>query len=248
MKDTLRILGLIILASAIYGLVDYAIDQFYGCTGDLLDCFSESNLAKSYESIYLDDLRSDGYTIQSSGWTIHRQGQGCVFKFSVQSIKFGIIRPIHFTGDAFYVDKSTGMVSPLTEGAKLILDKFGGSMFLPDNSSTIVRPGASSTHRPAVKRPTPTSEPDCFLWSEVDISDVGQDICVYGYVLSAYQTDEAYFIAFGPSSTDFFLLSYDLHYPDIKTGACVVASGKVKRLGLTPVIVLSQDSLLVECP
>ena len=86
---------------------------------------------------------------------------------------------------------------------------------------------------------TPTR--DCNLWNEIGAWHKGKILCVQGIVYSTGSDKVAYYIKFSPSMTAFYFVSYAYIYPDVKPGMCVRASGIVKQIGNTPVILLDES-------
>ncbi len=111
----------------------------------------------------------------------------------------------------------------------------------PASTTSVQR--AQPTPRP---RPTPT--PSCNPWWEVSLDDTGRQMCVYGDILVAYDDGQAFYIAFSRDSHAFYFLSYDIYFPDLVPGSCVLAEGQVQRLGTAPVIVLAPSTTLRQCP
>lgn len=86
----------------------------------------------------------------------------------------------------------------------------------------------------------------CILWSDVDNSYVDQEICVYGELAKAYSSEGASFMLFSDESGAFFLLAYNWGDSSLK-GRCVQTTGVVKRLGASPVIVVTKQEDLQTC-
>ncbi len=117
-----------------------------------------------------------------------------------------------------------------------------------------VRPtkGPINTTRPLV-RPTSTSyslvssSTGCVSWKQVDLLDVGKEMCVTGIVRNAYSNEEAYFITFSNEPGDFYILSYEWVFPGLGYGSCVMVEGTVERLGSSPIIQIKYHDSLYKC-
>ncbi len=97
---------------------------------------------------------------------------------------------------------------------------------------------------------TPTLGPtDCVPALQVTLEDVGKTLCVTGEVLRVSpQGGENYFIVISDEKGSFYFISYGIKWPAAVPGACVMATGEIKQLSSSPVMVLSFKSPLVACP
>ncbi|MCD4674221.1 MAG: hypothetical protein K8R77_16275 [Anaerolineaceae bacterium] len=86
----------------------------------------------------------------------------------------------------------------------------------------------------------------CMLWSDVDNSYVDQEICVYGELALAYSSEGAFFMLFSDEPGEIFFLAYNWGDASLK-GRCVQTTGVVKRLGASPVIVVTKQEDLQFC-
>jgi hypothetical protein len=112
--------------------------------------------------------------------------------------------------------------------------------------------GPVSTTSVQRAQPTPrlrlTPTPSCNPWWDVSLDDTGRQMCVYGDILVAYDDGQAFYIAFSREPDAFYFLSYDVYFPDLLPGSCVLAEGQIQRLGTAPVIVLALSTTLHQCP
>jgi hypothetical protein len=106
----------------------------------------------------------------------------------------------------------------------------------PSSQPTRRPTSASATRRPATETPpqsTPsnTSNPieklGCTKWDEVDKSFVGDEICVYGVVVSVKEDSNPYTIQFSSDWNDFKAQDWNYYYSGIEPGMCIVVSGEV---------------------
>ena len=272
---TFLILIVLLIAGA-SAVVDFVRGQFGMCNNDLLARFEQLEIAQRYELIYTNDLHSDGYEIADAEWHIERNGNGCVVTFVVLAYRFSDVRRTRFHGDSFFINVTTNTVYPQSEGSRLILEPYGGYVSLRANQSggdqgrILPTPRQETTHvvGTATIHPNPfkngTAVPtistfktpemtlvsapaNCKRWAEISLQNFGQEECVYGFVMDVFQNDQAYFITFGDGDSDFYFLSYDLYFPDVKKGACIMTTGKIERLGDNPVIVLTRRTKLYNC-
>lgn len=116
---------------------------------------------------------------------------------------------------------------------------------IPSKLSPTRLPTPTSRRRPTETVSSPLS--DCMLWSKVTMDDVGRKLCVYGEIVSAYSNDNVFYILFNQKPGHFYLLSYDVIYPDVVPGACVSVMGEIEHIGDSPVIVLRPSDELGRC-
>ena len=103
---------------------------------------------------------------------------------------------------------------------------------VPNKTPTPNRPATmaalSKIENPFSVTLTPTKQPDCYLWSEVNILHIGKTICVYGDAhRNAPIAGTTTHITFTDDPNAFFLASGTIYYPDVKRGDCVMAQGTV---------------------
>lgn len=84
-------------------------------------------------------------------------------------------------------------------------------------------------------------------WQELDLSDVGRDLCVTGIVKSAYDSGEAFFVTLGAAPDAFSILSYDWMFPDVAPGMCVAVEGTIEQLGSAPVYQVHYQDAVYGC-
>ena len=136
----------------------------------------------------------------------------------------------------------------------------------PTPSMTPLPPPASETPTPTTTRkptattapvtPTPTPTPvytntpesTCRDFSTVTLEDVGQDLCVQGTVINVVENEGNTLIVFSVDAGTFYLITYDVAWPDGTIGTCYQVTGEVMRLLSSPVIVFGYQNLPVECP
>jgi len=96
---------------------------------------------------------------------------------------------------------------------------------------------------------TPAGPGDCVSALNVTLEDVGKTLCVSGVVLRVSpQGNEDYLILFSDEKGKFYFVSYGYKWPVANPGACVMATGEVKKLLSSPVMVLTMKSPLQACP
>jgi len=111
-----------------------------------------------------------------------------------------------------------------------------------------IGPSRHPTPAPVSQRAsTPESSAGCARWSQVTRTNEGEVICVEGSVHSAYSVNNAFFVTFSGEIGDFYIVSYDWVFPDVRQGDCVKARGKVRMLGASPVIVIEYLDDLYKC-
>jgi hypothetical protein len=101
----------------------------------------------------------------------------------------------------------------------------------------------AATEAEPVESPAPAS---CMSWSDVSPDMVDQEICVYGDVVRAYSSEGVFFMLFTNEPGHFFLLAYNWGDAGL-AGSCVQTRGVVKRLGLSPVMVVTQKADIGPC-
>jgi hypothetical protein len=118
------IIGLIIL------LIQFIVNNLAGCTNNLQNKFVQTELAKNYSAAYIDYINSK-YKIYSKtvDWAIEKQGNGCKVEASISSY-FGA-KNTKFTGDSFFINLEERTIYPISEGAKVFLEQYGGRWSLP---------------------------------------------------------------------------------------------------------------------
>lgn len=109
----------------------------------------------------------------------------------------------------------------------------------PESSASSTRPPQSSgTAQPASPTSTRQAEPpsaDCRPADAITLDDVGQERCITGTVVRAYNATDASYVDLGAA---FYLLSYDLDLSAISAGACLELTDEIGQLGQSPVIVV----------
>lgn len=117
---------------------------------------------------------------------------------------------------------------------------------LPTSTTQNKPPTKVPTHKPTTK-PTSDNNGSCARWSSISLSDVGDTICVYGDVIEDYFRDGAYFMVFDNDPGDFYLIMYgDWGFEGVE-GNCVRYTGKVEKLGGTPVMVIGRNDTVYKC-
>ncbi len=118
----------------------------------------------------------------------------------------------------------------------------------PTSVSVPTRTDSETSSLPSVK--TTASNPGCVSWQQVDLGDVGREMCVFGDVQEVRYTDEAMFITFSNDPTDFYLLSYekDRVYEGLGYGSCIQIQETIEKLGQTPVYQVRYNDSLYHCP
>lgn len=126
---------------------------------------------------------------------------------------------------------------------------------LPSLTSTATltqRPTASAT--PAMITKTPTIAPSempgstCRDFSTITLDHVGLELCVQGTVINVVNNIDNTLIAFSNETGAFYLVTYDVAWPDGTEGTCYQVTGEVQRLLNSPVIVFGYNNLPEECP
>jgi hypothetical protein len=90
------------------------------------------------------------------------------------------------------------------------------------------------------------AQEECLLWSSVDSSMVGEDICVYGNLARANSREGVFYMLFVNEPGRFFLMAYNWGDSSL-AGSCVKTRGVVQRLGASPVIVVAKQADLEAC-
>jgi hypothetical protein len=126
----------------------------------------------------------------------------------------------------------------------------------PQSTASPTHPAPSPTHRrfptntprPAAPLPIPASPtPSCTPWWEITLADVGTHMCVYGDVYLPYDDGQAYFVTFSSFQDAFYVLSYDVSLPDLRSGDCIRVVGEIDHLGNAPVMVIGWASEVTDC-
>jgi hypothetical protein len=120
----------------------------------------------------------------------------------------------------------------------------------------VIPPTIEKTKAPTIfsptRKPVPTStDPywvsNCIVWSYISLADVGKTLCVVGQVSNISFDNIAYYISFGSKPGSFYIISYDIYFPDLRIGDCVYAEGEIKRLNNSPVMTLQPNDNLYKC-
>jgi hypothetical protein len=90
-------------------------------------------------------------------------------------------------------------------------------------------------------------EENCVIWSSITLYDVGKSKCVYGLVYNITFDKIAYYISFSNKKGAFYIISYDIYFPDLRIGNCVYATGLIKKLDNNPVMTLLPADNLYKC-
>jgi hypothetical protein len=90
-------------------------------------------------------------------------------------------------------------------------------------------------------------EDNCVLWSSITLYDVGKTKCVYGRVYNIAFDNIAYYISFSNKHGAFYIISYDIYFPDLQIGNCVYATSIIKKLDNNPVMTLLPADNLYKC-
>jgi hypothetical protein len=133
-------------------------------------------------------------------------------------------------------------------------------LFQPNSSPPTRTPNPSPTKSFTMTMVPPTIRPYiypsatksyfeqyCVTWSSITLVDVGKRICVYGNVYNISSDNTAYYISFSNKNNTFYLISYDIYFPDLRAGDCVYATGVIKKLNNSPVITLLPSDNLYKC-
>jgi len=129
------------------------------------------------------------------------------------------------------------------------------SPLLPSMTPTVtvtLIPAASATR--SIPTHTPTTAPSqtpastCRDFSTVTLEDVGLEMCVQGMVLNVVENPGNTLIVFSNEAGAFYLVTYDVIWPDGTIGTCYQVTGEVQRLLGNPVIVFGYNNLPEECP
>lgn len=101
---------------------------------------------------------------------------------------------------------------------------------------------------PTIPTPTETAESSCRDFSTLTLDNVGEELCVQGTVVEVIETAGNTLILFGYNPGSFYLVTYDVDWPDGTIGTCYQVTGEVQRLLSSPVIVFGYNNLPMECP
>ena len=114
------------------------------------------------------------------------------------------------------------------------------------------KPTATTAPVTPTLTPTPaltdTPESTCRDFSTVTLDDVGLELCVQGSILNVIENEGNTLIVFSNEAGAFYLITYDVAWPDGSLGSCYQVTGEVMRLLSSPVIVFGYQNLPVECP
>lgn len=136
------------------------------------------------------------------------------------------------------------MLCALLSKISSFLDKTSSISNAPSSTiktSTPIGPKPTST----APRPSPT--PECISWSKISLENVGDNVCVFGYVKHWYSTEDyATIIRFSEDANHFIMFDVLYEYPDLDAGSCVSAEGYIQRMGQMPA--LNINGSLYKCP
>jgi len=111
---------------------------------------------------------------------------------------------------------------------------------IENDSTNVIIQNTKITTKPAREiNPTKTSTPtplekECTLWSEIELSDVGKTICVYGIVHDSYWGGDIFYIRFTEAKNSFkFIVLNNYYFKDIN-GKCVLSTGEIKNFDKVP--------------
>lgn len=123
---------------------------------------------------------------------------------------------------------------------------------LTPTSTLTLRPTASATRVMPTNTPTvaPSETPvyACVDFSTITLENVGLEMCVQGTVLNVVENPGNTLIVFSNEAGAFYLVTYDVAWPDGTIGNCYQVTGEIQRLLSSPVIVFGYNNLPEECP
>ena len=122
----------------------------------------------------------------------------------------------------------------------------------PTPTATMTRPTASITltqlpGTPTIA-PTEPEESTCQDFTTLTLDNVGEELCVQGTVIEVIENVSDTLILFGYNPGSFYLVTYDVDWPDGTVGTCYQVTGEIQRLLSSPVIVFGYNNLPSECP
>ena len=100
----------------------------------------------------------------------------------------------------------------------------------------------------ATTRPLAPTIAACMPAQDVSLTNVGKNLCITGTISGVNTVDNVSYVRFDDNRGSFYLLLYGWTWKEAKPGVCVRASGEVKKLGSSPVIVLGQQAPHSICP
>ena len=120
-----------LIGGTIYFGIQTVINNMAGCSDSLLSRFKQTSIAAEYKNAYIAYLqqKDSSFIYRSFGWSINKQGDGCLIEGKAYGNRN--LKSTTYTGDKFFKNLVDKKVYPQSEGAKLLLDRFGGSVNLP---------------------------------------------------------------------------------------------------------------------
>ena len=96
--------------------------------------------------------------------------------------------------------------------------------------------------------PTATVESTCLDFSTITLDQIGEEVCVQGTVIEVIENLSDTLILFSYNQGSFYLVTYDVDWPEGTIGTCYQVTGEIQRLLSSPVIVFGYNNLPTECP
>jgi len=105
---------------------------------------------------------------------------------------------------------------------------------------------------PTTQNPThevSSGKPDCELWSNITLTDVGKTLCVYGTVRNSFfdSGKNGYFITFSSDPRAVYFVKYGGWDYGNLDGKCAMFTGKVDKVWDSPVLYIKENDALFDC-
>jgi hypothetical protein len=130
-------------------------------------------------------------------------------------------------------------------------------------STPTVRPTSTTTATSEAPRETETLPPDespspvptqqgqvsgCTPAEAITLADLGEELCVTGKVVRTEKQANSFLIVMVDEPATFYFVSYDRVWESLKPGACVMATGLIRQLLSSPVMIVGYSNELEDCP
>ncbi len=101
----------------------------------------------------------------------------------------------------------------------------------------------------AQELPPIQSDSSCTIWSDVTLDDVGKTMCVYGKVRTSWYSEQqmAHIIIFSADPSAIYFVMDGPWTFDSLDDQCVNTTGKITRVGNTPLILMPSGSSIGIC-
>jgi len=112
-------------------------------------------------------------------------------------------------------------------------------------------PPSPTAFLPSPTRISPTlssTEPGCRDVLSITLEDVGQKLCVKGTVIETITNPMDFMVIFSNKPGAFYWVTYDLVWSKGELDTCYQITGKIDRIGNSPILIFDYSNLPEVCP